>query len=209
MNKDFLIKCWKHPRWHSLMVLIIWIIVLLFLSFVVSIVNIFTKPIQQPEVKQEEVKTISYSDKWSYLLNDNYAYTYLIKKDNETIKFNGEKHDSVITGYREKIDGIIKYTIKDEIVYETFLDKMAVIDNLYENVLETFLNPALLYDLIKEIPANNYDVIENNDITTYEYNSTLDNIPLNIIVTTNKTEITNVDITYQNEIYNLEYSLIN
>lgn len=209
MNKDFLIKCWKHPRWHSLMVLIIWIIILLFLSFAVSIVNVFTKSTQQQEAKQEEVKTISYTDKWSYLLNDNYAYIYLIKKDNETIKFNGEKHDGVITGYREKIEGIIKYTIKDEIVYETFLDKMEVIDNLYENVLETFLNPTLLYDLIKEIPANNYDVIENNDITTYEYNSNLDNIPLNIIVTTNETEITNIDITYQNEIYSLEYSLIN
>ena len=208
MNKEFLKQCWKNPRWHSLMVLIIWIVSLTLLMGIVSIVNQFGSP-KEPIKNETKESKITYEDKWNNLLNSNYKFTYLVKIEDDTIKYEGTKNDNVISGYRERKDGIIKYTIENNIVYEILIDEKQVINTLYENLEENLFNLTYLYDLIKNIPANDSDIIEEDNITNYEYNTTLNEETIKIAVIEDQNQIKKIVILKENETYELEFTLIN
>lgn len=208
MNKEFLKQCWKNPRWHSLMVLIIWIISLTILIGIVSIINQFGSPKEPIKNETKESKT-TYEDKWNNLLNDNYEFTYLVKMENETIKYEGTKKDNVTFGYRERKDGIIKYTIENDIAYEVLIEEKCEINTLYENVEENLLNLTYLNDLIKSISANDSDILEEDNKTIYEYNTILNEENLKIIVIEDQTQIKKITIQKEKETYEFEFARIN
>ncbi len=89
MNKEFLKKCWKDKRWHSLMVLIIWIVSLSLLMGIVSMINLFTQPKTLPIITEMEKENnkISYEEMWNQFINKNYVYTYTITKEEEKIQY--------------------------------------------------------------------------------------------------------------------------
>lgn len=207
MNKEFLKKCWKDKRWHSLMVLIIWIVSLSLLMGIVSMINLFSKPKTLPRITEtkEENNKISYEQMWNQFINKNYAYTYTITKEEEKIQYIGTIKDGVESGYRERIDGITKYSIENDIVYEVLINDKIEIETLYENVEKDFLNPASIYEIIKTIPVSDTDILEEKEQTTYDYHTKIEEEDLKIIVVTNNIQIKNITIEKMNETYTLVF----
>lgn len=206
MNKEFLKKCWKDPRWHSLLVLMIWIISLALLMGIVSIVNQFSpkKEVEKQEIREENNKK-TYEEKWEDLLNGNYAFTYIIAKGNETIKYEGNVKEDKTTGYRERNDGIIKYEIENNKHFQILVDEKIEITNLYENVEENFLNPSSIYERIKKIPVENTDILEETENTIYKYSTQVEEEEIKIQVIATNTQIKNITIEKLKETYQLEF----
>lgn len=210
MNKEFLKKCWKNPRWHSLMVLIIWIVSLTILIGIVTILNQFGSPKEQRrEEPIKENKRISYEEMWDTLSRDNHEFVYTISKTEETIKYEGVVKEEITTGYRERKDGIIKYTIEDNIVYEKVVDEKKEIETLYENVDENLLTIDFIYQIVKNTKAEDTDILEENEKITYEYLTKVEEEELKIIVITNETQIQSISIEKENEMYLLDFKFIN
>lgn len=210
MDKEFLKKCWKNPRWHSLMVLIIWIVALTILMGVVSILNQFgrtTEPLPSEPI-QENKNKISYEEMWNLFKASDYEFNYTINKNEETIKYEGNVKKGIIAGYRERKDGIIRYSIEEGIVYENLVNDKKEIHTLYENIDENLLNMTYLYDWIQKIPANYSDILEEKDKTTYEYSTKMEEEDVRIVVITNDTQIQNITIEKENETYTLAFSFV-
>lgn len=206
MNKELLKKWWKHPRWHSLMVLIIWIISLALLIGTVSIVNLFApkKEIPKQEKIPESFKT--YEEKWLDLLDGDYTFTYLIKQENDTIKYEGTKINEIINGYRERKDGIIKYEISKGKTYQILIDDKVEITNLYENIDENFLSISYWYERLNENRIR--DTLEESPTTIYEYLIEKNEEIYTIQVLFDDLKIQSIHIQFQNKIYNLTFNLI-
>lgn len=212
MDKEFLKKCWKNPRWHSLIVLIIWIVSLTLLMGVVSILNQFGSPKEtiKKEPIQENKNEISYEEMWNHFKNRDYTFTYTIIKNEEMIKYEGNVKDKIITGYRERQDGIIRYSIEDDIAYENLVNDKKEIQTLYENVDANLLDTTYLYNLIQEIPASNSDILEEKGQTTYEYTAKIKEENVRITVITSDVQIQNITIEKdENETYTLAFDFNN
>ena len=209
MDKEFLKKCWKNPRWHSLMVLIIWIVSLTILMGIVSILNQFGSPKEtvQKEPIQENKNNISYEEMWKLFETNDYAFTYTVSKNEEVIKYEGNVKDGITTGYRERKDGIIRYSIEEGSTYENLMSDRKEIQTLYEYVNANLLNTTYLYNFIKEIPANDSDIIEENNKTTYEYNTELEEDTVKIVVIISDAQIETITIEKDNETYTLAFDL--
>ncbi len=206
MNKEFFKKCWKHSRWHSLMVLLIWIVVLTLLMGIVSIINHFSSPKTLPiKTETKESSKISYEEMWNYFTSKDYAYTYTITKDVEIIKYTGTRKDGIDSGYRERTDGITKYSIENGTIYEVLINDKKEIETLYENVDKNYLNPTSVYEMIQTISANDTDILEEQEQTTYEYHTKIDEEDLKIVVITNHTQIKKIAIEKVKEIYALTF----
>lgn len=206
MNKEFLKKCWKHPRWHSLMVLILWIIVLSVLIGFVSIVNqLSPKKEVEKKVNREENSKVTYEEKWEDILNGNYTFTYLIKKEQETIKYEGSIKENKTTGYRERNDGIIKYEIENNKHFQVLVDEKLEIANLYENINENFISIPYLYELIKNISTNDIKIMKEKEKIIYEYNIEIESENTVVQVTIDDVKIKSITIQNQTEVYNLEF----
>lgn len=207
MNKEFLKKCWKNPRWHSLMVLMIWIVSLTILMGIVSILNQFgsyKEPIKKAQIQENENR-ISYEEMWKFFETKDYAFTYTISKYDEIVKYEGNVKEDTTTGYRERQDGIIRYSIEDGIVYENLVNDKKEIQTLYENVDESLLNTTYLYDFIKEIPASDTNIIEENEKTTYEYSTKMEEEAVKIMVITSDAQIQTITIEKDRETYTLAF----
>lgn len=206
MNKEFLKKCWKHPRWHSLMVLIIWIVSLTLLMGIVSILNMFSSP-KEPVNRETNQKsnTMSYEEKWQKFARDNYTYTYTITKNEETVKYEGTVKEGIDSGYRERKDGIIRYSIENGIVYEILVNEKKEMQTLYENVEASLLNPTSIHELIKNIEANDIDILEENEKTTYNYSTQIEEESIKIQIVVEKEQIKNITIEKTNETYQLDF----
>ena len=127
MKKEFIKKAWKNPRWHSLIVLIIWIVVLTILMGITTLIQKFSSP---NTLNSSEVSKNSYDEKFQRLIKSDYAFTYEINLNNEIIKYDGIKYENVINGYRERKDGIIKYIIQDGISYSILLNEKNIITKI-------------------------------------------------------------------------------
>lgn len=205
MNKEFLKKCWKHPRWHSLMVLIIWIIALALLMGVVSILNLFSSPKETIRETKQENNGLSYEEKWEKFENNDYTYTYTITQNEEMIKYEGNIKEGINSGYRERKDGIIRYCIENGIVYEVVVNDKKEIQTLYENIDATLLNPTSIYEIIKTISAEDTDILEEKEQTTYDYNAKIEEEEVKIQVIAEATQIKNIMIEKANETYKLDF----
>lgn len=205
MNKEFLKQCWKHPRWHSLMVLIIWIIALALLMGVVSILNLFSSPKETIKETKQENSGLSYKEKWEKFENNDYTYTYTITQNEEMIKYEGNVKEGINSGYRERKDGIIRYYIENGMVYEVVVNDKKEIQTLYENVEATLLNPISIYEIIKTISAEDTDILEEKEQTTYDYNMKIEEEVVKLQVIADNTKIKSITIEKINETYKLDF----
>lgn len=202
MKKEFIKKAWKNPRWHSLIVLIIWIVVLTILMGITTLIQKFSSP---NTLNSSEVSKNSYDEKFQRLIKADYAFTYEINLNNEIIKYDGIKYENVINGYRERKDGIIKYIIQDGISYSILLNEKNIITNLYENINSNLLDLNYLYNLTKNIEEDEYNYTENITTNTHEYNLFLDNENIKITIIENKKNIENIIILKDQTKYDLKY----
>ncbi len=208
MDKESFKKYWENPRWHSLIVLIFWILGLGILMGIVTAINSFVSPEEKTIVENkelEEQEEYTYIDKWNDLLNGDYQFIYTIRNENETIKYEGTVSNSVVSGYRERNDGIIKYEIENDIAYTILVEDRIVIDHLYENVNSNFLNLSYLYNVTVNTPENILDAIEENEITSYEYSFLENEEEVKITVIEDVNQIKNIMVQSGNTIYELEY----
>lgn len=210
MNKEFLKQCWKHPRWHSLMVLIIWMVALTILMGVVSIINMFgssKEPVNR-ETKQEN-NGLSYEEKWEKFVSNDYTYMYTITQNEEMIKYEGNVKEGINSGFRERKDGIIRYSIENGLVYEVLVQEKKEIQTLYENIDATLLNPISIYELIKTISAEDTDILEEKEQTTYDYYTKIEEEDIKIQVIAEATQIQNIIIEKTKETYQLDFDFTN
>ena len=212
MKKEFLKKCWENQRIHALMVLMIWVLSLTLLMGIVYVSSIVMNH-EEKEPKIEEKKsveektetTISYNEKLQRLINGEYEFTYNITKNNEKIKFEGEKQNSVIEGYKQDNSGIIKYKIENKKVYQILIDQVVEITNLYEDIDASLLDLSYVIGLLDQVEENDIITTEEELTTKHAYNLTQDEEELEIIVVENKTSIEEIRISRNNEIYQLQY----
>lgn len=213
MDKNFLSKCFKDKRWHALLVLIIWIIVLSLLMGIVLIVNHFDNTPKSnstvaPDNQQFSPDTpvvLSYMEKLNNLLNQNYEFIYTIQNENEKIRFEGTKEDNIIKGYKQSNSGIIKYKIENQKTYQILVDKTIEITNLYDDIDSSLLDLNYLVTILNQVNENNVIVTEEENISTYAYNLTQDEEALEIIVTENSNYISQMEIHRNNDTYTLEF----
>ncbi len=189
MNKAFFKECWKNPRWHSLIVLIIWIVSLSFLMGIVSIINSINPPEkrQTPKLKEKQ-KGISYEEKLQNLLSDEYLLSFLIITKDNNLKWEGTESIGVVNGYKEDRNGIKKYRVENGISYEVILDQVKEIEGIYNGITKEFLDRNTLTSLLDEVEEKS--IIENEDTFIHEYNLIYNekNSKINVIETKEKIE---------------------
>ena len=205
MDKEFFKKCWKNPRWHSLMVLIIWIVSLSLLMGVVTIINEFKPQEKRENYKIEETqKGISYKEKLQDLLSDEYLMSFIVTKNDNTIKYEGTEYNEVVNGYKEDASGITKYRIENGILYEVILDQVTEIESIYEEIISEFLDRNTLIAYILENEEEG--IIDNKETSTYEYNLRYKEEKISINVVETKEFIEQITIENENENYQLTFS---
>lgn len=205
MDKEFFKKCWKNPRWHSLMVLIIWIVSLSLLMGVVTIINEFKPQEKRENYKIEETqKGINYKEKLQDLLSDEYLMSFIVTKNDNTIKYEGTEHNEVVNGYKEDASGITKYRIENGILYEVILDQVTEIESIYEEINSEFLDRTTLIAYILENEEEG--IIDNKETSTYEYNLRYKEEKISINVVETKEFIEQITIESENENYQLTFS---
>lgn len=212
MKKEFLKKCWENQRIHALMVLMIWILSLALLMGIVYVSSMVMNP-QEKKAEIEEKQpveenretTISYNEKLQRLINGEYEFIYNITKNKEKIRFEGEKQNSVIEGYKQDTSGIVKYKIENKKVYQILIDQVVEITNLYEDIDASLLDLSYVIGLLDQVEENDIITTEEELTTKHAYNLTQDEEELEIIVVENKTSIEEIRISRNNEIYQLQY----
>ncbi len=216
MNESFFKKCWNNKRLHALMVLMIWVVVLVFLTGGVYLINMSNQVdnkkneqlIEKIDNKEKEDEVLSYYDKLEKLINSNYEFTYLIIKNGEKIKFDGTKEESVIVGYKQSATEIVKYKIENKKTYQIFIDREIEITNLYDDIDASLLELNYVVGILKQISENEIIITEEENITTYDYNLTKDEEELEITVVESNYDIEKIIIHRNNETYDLMYKEI-
>lgn len=205
MNKETLKKIWKNKRWHSLVVLMLWMIGLalaMLLVFLMDDANSTISP--QTNTNTNINRNLDYYDKLENLEEEDFSFSYTVTKDNEKITYEGNKIKNTITGYRQNRNGIMKYKIEDGITYEIQVDKEVEITTLYENVNASLLDISYILDLLYENKEEN--ILSSNGTTTYFYSVVENEEPMQIKVTENSTCIENITLTLTNTTYELAFT---
>lgn len=204
MDKEFLKKCWKNPRWHSLIVLIIWIVSLSILVGIVSIMN-GINPQEKKEIpKKQEENKISYQEKLEHIISDEELLSFLVTTKDNSLKLEGTENGGVVNGYKEDRNGIKKYRIENGISYEVVLDEVKKIEGLYNEITQEFLDRNILISLLLETEEENS--IEQEDTTTHEYNLIYKEKNSKISVIETKESIEKIIIEEENVEYQLVFS---
>lgn len=138
-----------------------------------------------------------YNEKQKSLLTNKYSINYVININNIEYKINGTIENNIVNGYLEAPIGIKKIVFKENNLYE--------INNEQEILLESELNKNLidLEYITNLIKQNSAIISDKEDKKTYNYN--IDNLGLNIIVTTNEENITQINITEATNTYILNF----
>ena len=196
---------WDEKRINACIKLGLWIIFIVVMLIVFSITNknnslkTDKKGTDETEVKEKFDTFDSMRDK---LLASNYDYSFSITNEATKTLFSGTKCNDEISGYKEDTSGILKYVIKDDIVYKNNLGDMEVITNLYEGLKEEYLNIKLLF---KNLKPYIYNVKKDNDKRTVIYQKN----EYQVKVITNLENIESIEITDENTIYVLNFMKTN
>ena len=156
---------------------------------------------KQEEKQEEQTTTYTpYLTMQDNLKGNRYDFVFTINKDGNKYIYTGHRCDGLEEGYKEDSSGVIKYIINtDGLTYKVINDEYLEIDTLYNNIDPNFLNIAKLFNNLKE------DLYElNMDDTTETF--TYQKEGYSVVVTTNKENITNIEITLENASYNLEFA---
>lgn len=175
--------------------LLIWIffIVIIFVMF-----KITNKPDKKEEKEENTPVFVNYKDMEINLLNSGYDYKYTITSDTQKEIYEGTMCNDIDIGYKETIDSITKYKIKNGKITKVLLDNEEEIPSIY-NDYEDFLNLNTLFTNLKEYP---YNIEKNNNERTISYKKD----GYQVLVKTNLEYITNITITTTTNNYNLEFT---
>lgn len=175
--------------------LLIWIffIVIIFVMF-----KITNKPDKKEEKEENTPVFVNYKDMEINLLNNGYDYKYTITSDTQKEIYEGTMCNDIDIGYKETIDSITKYKIKNGKITKVLLDNEEEIPSIYDDS-EDFLNLNTLFTNLKEYP---YNIEKNNNERTISYKKD----GYQVLVKTNLEYITNITITTTTNNYNLEFT---
>ncbi len=175
--------------------LLIWIffIVIIFVMFKI------TNKTDKKEEKEENTPVfVNYNDMEINLLNSGYDYKYTITSDTQKEIYEGTMCNDIDIGYKETIDSITKYKIKNGKITKVLLDNEEEIPSIYDDS-EDFLNLNTLFTNLKEYP---YNIEKNNNERLISYKKD----GYQVLVKTNLEYITNITITTTTNNYNLEFT---
>lgn len=192
---------WQTKRGLAIIKLGAWFI------FVVIIIIFFSsskspqvlEPTENDTDTTKNYEFATYDSMQEKILSGNYNYHYNLTIDNNIYIYDGIKCNKENTGYKESSDGIIKYLIKNDKTYKVLLKEQIEINDLFQNIDTNYLNLDVLFQNLKEYL---YSVEKNEDARIIKYNKE----GYQVTVKTNLKEITNIDITVDNMIYNLEFA---
>lgn len=180
-------SAWADPRKKAgikLLGYLIFFIILLLFASITSHMNKYTSS----NTKTTTTTTVQdkYNDKQKKLLTNKYSINYVININNIEYKINGNIENNIINGYFETPNGIKKIVFKENNLYE--------VNNEQEILLETEINKNLidLEYILNLIKQNSAIISDKEETKTYTYN--IDNLGLNIIVTTNEENISQINI---------------
>lgn len=175
--------------------LLIWIffIVIIFVMF-----KITNKPDKKEEKEENTTVFVNYKDMEINLLNSGYDYKYTITSDTQKEIYEGTMCNDIDIGYKETIDSITKYKIKNGKITKVLLDNEEEIPSIYDDS-EDFLNLNTLFTNLKEYP---YNIEKNNNERLISYKKD----GYQVLVKTNLEYITNITITTTTNNYNLEFT---
>ena len=196
---------WQTNRGKSVIKLgawIIFIVIILVLS-VFGKDNNYNNVIDENQNETEEViyEFVNYSDMQKELLKNNYEYEYIIKNNDNIIIFNGVKDGTNEMGYKEDINGIIKYYIDNLGVKQVFLNDMVELNTLYDNIDSSFLNLEILFNNLNEYL---YNIEKNGNERTIMY----DKEGFSVVVKTDLNNIKNINIINNEITYELKFTNI-
>lgn len=193
---------WQTERGKAIVKLGLWLVFILAL-IIFALVNKNDNTINKENEGTEEKEVYEfkkYDEMIESLLDSNYEFNYDIVINDTNYLFNGTKCNNEVLGYKESNMGIIKYYISDN-TYQVVLKELVPIENLYENIDINYLDLNILFNNLNEYL---YNIEKNDNKRTITYKK--DGYQVEVI--TNLDNITNINITVDNNTYNLSYNVI-
>lgn len=185
-------KKWNTPRGRAALKLGIYGIVVLILLIMIAVSGSNTPREYNVNYKSNK-KT--YEECLQDLKHNNYDYEFKITGENVNVIFKGQRDSVYDNGYKEDANGIIKYSIEQDTVYQVNLDERIPIDNLYENVSKEYLTASYILSLIED-----KEYVKEN--TKYTY--TIDDMIINVVFV--KDNIESINFIKDNLFCDLKFS---
>ena len=195
-DKTF-VKLWENKRYHALICLGLWLIFFLFVFLIVVIP--YNNTLKNLPKNNENENIITFNDMKEKLLNSEYDYKYTINTSLGKTVYTGNKTKENDTGYRENSEGLIKYEINNEGIFQINMDEKVPLENLYLDLNENYLDIQKIYDLTLNLTEN---VNEDQNEISYE------NENIRIIFKINEQNILSINIKDNNGDYLLEFDNI-
>lgn len=194
-------EAWKEPRKKAGIKLLCYLL-FFFIFFLLAAISSELKSYDNSKKTTTTTTTKiidKYNDKQKDLLTNKYRISYVININNNEYKINGTIENNIVNGYFETPNGIKKIKFKENNLYE--------INNEQETLLESEINKNLidLEYITNLIKQNSAIISDKEDAKTYTYN--IDNIGLNIIVTTNEDNISQININETTNSYTLNFDI--
>ena len=191
------VKLWENKRYHALICLGLWLIFFLFVFLIVVIP--YNNTLKNLPKNNETENVTTFMDMKEKLLNSDYDYKYVVNTSLGKTVFTGNKTKEKDTGYKENSEGLIKYEIDNEGIFQINMDEKVPLENLYLDLNEDYLNIQKIYDLTQNLIENIHE--EQNEIS-YE------NGNIEIIFKINEQNILSINIKDNNDDYLLEFDNI-
>ena len=191
------VKLWENKRYHALICLGLWLIFFLFVFLIVVIP--YNNTLKNLPKNNETENIITFNDMKEKLLNSGYDYKYTINTTLGKTVYTGTKTKENDTGYRENSEGLIKYEINSEGIFQINMDEKVLLENLYLDLNENYLDIQKIYDLTLNLIEN---VNEEENEISYE------NENIRIIFKINEQNILSINIKDNNDDYLLEFDNI-
>lgn len=191
------VKLWENKRYHALICLGLWLIFFLFVFLIVVIP--YNNTLKTLPKSNENENFTTFIDMKEKILNSEYDYKYTINTSLGKTVYTGNKTKEKDTGYRENSEGLIKYEINSEGIFQINMDEKVPLENLYLDLNENYLDIQKIYDLTKDLTEN---VNEEQNEISYE------NENIVIIFKINEQNILSINIKDNNDDYLLEFDNI-
>lgn len=191
------VKLWENKRYHALICLGLWLIFFLFVFLIVVIP--YNNTLKNLPKNNENENIITFNDMKEKLLNSEYDYKYTINTSLGKTVYTGNKTKENDTGYRENSEGLIKYEINNEGIFQINMDEKVPLENLYLDLNGNYLDIQKIYDLTLNLTEN---VNEDQNEISYE------NENIRIIFKINEQNILSINIKDNNDDYLLEFDNI-
>lgn len=191
------VKLWENKRYHALICLGLWLIFFLFVFLIVVIP--YNNTLKNLPKNNENENITTFIDMKEKLLNSDYDYKYVVNTSLGKTVYTGNKTKEKDTGYRENSEGLIKYEINSEGIFQINMDEKVPLENLYLDLNENYLDIQKIYDLTKDLIEN---VNEEQNEISYENENII------VIFKINEQNILSINIKDNNDDYLLEFDNI-